>query len=104
MAGPVQAHLHLQLQENSLIEATLITNTVSSIPPIFFYLQDVSDAQWRNFRSNLPILTFVFGLFILIANTLRAFYNLKAEGMSVVWLSISLAYLAYLHGALYVLY
>ncbi|KAI3498708.1 hypothetical protein L1887_34487 [Cichorium endivia] len=62
-------------------------------------LNDASDAQWRNFRSNLPILTFVFGLFTLIANTTRACYNLKAHGMSVVWLLISLAYLSYLHGA-----
>ncbi|XP_024962769.1 putative membrane-bound O-acyltransferase C24H6.01c [Cynara cardunculus var. scolymus] len=62
-------------------------------------LNDASDAQWRNFRSNLPILTFVFGLLTLIANILRTCYNLKAEGMSVVWLLISLTYLSYLHGA-----
>ncbi|KAL7205566.1 hypothetical protein ACSBR2_018495 [Camellia fascicularis] len=62
-------------------------------------LNDVSDAQWRNFRGNLPILTIVFGIFTLVANMLRTFYHLKAKGMSIVWLLISLAYLSYLHGA-----
>ncbi|XAR49221.1 hypothetical protein NMG60_11032339 [Bertholletia excelsa] len=62
-------------------------------------LNDVSDAQWRNFRGNLPILTIVFGIFTLVANTLRAYCHLKARGMSIVWLFISLAYLSYLHGA-----
>ncbi|PIA26967.1 hypothetical protein AQUCO_08400021v1 [Aquilegia coerulea] len=60
---------------------------------------DVSDSQWRNFRGNLPVLTIVFGIFILIANTLRAKYCLKGKGMSVVWLLISLSYLSYLHEA-----
>lgn len=60
---------------------------------------DVSDAQWRNFRGNLPILTVVFGIFALVANTLRAYFDLKARGMSIVWLFISLIYLSYLHGA-----
>nr|AZM65207.1 diacylglycerol acyltransferase 8 [Vitellaria paradoxa] len=62
-------------------------------------LNDVSDAQWRNFRGNLPILTIVFGIFTLLANIVRAHYHLRAKGMSVVWLLISLAYLSYLHGA-----
>uniref|UniRef100_A0A166DVZ5 Membrane-bound O-acyltransferase C24H6.01c n=1 Tax=Daucus carota subsp. sativus TaxID=79200 RepID=A0A166DVZ5_DAUCS len=62
---------------------------------------DVSDAQWRNFRGNLPILTFVLGIFTMVANMLRAHYNLKAKGMSIVWLVISWIYLAYLHGALH---
>ncbi|XP_019191131.1 PREDICTED: putative membrane-bound O-acyltransferase C24H6.01c isoform X1 [Ipomoea nil] len=67
-------------------------------------LNDASDAQWRNFRGNLPILTLVFGIFTLLATVFRA-YGLKAKGMSIIWLFISLAYLAYLHGAciLYVL-
>ncbi|KDP23321.1 hypothetical protein JCGZ_23154 [Jatropha curcas] len=60
---------------------------------------DISDAQWRNFRGNLPILGVVFGIFALLANLLRAFLCLKAKGMSFVWLFISLAYLSYLHGA-----
>ncbi|CAI9101405.1 OLC1v1038720C1 [Oldenlandia corymbosa var. corymbosa] len=60
---------------------------------------DVSDAQWRNFRGNLQILTIVFGLFTLIANIFRAAYSLRAKGMAHVWLVISLAYLSYLHGA-----
>lgn len=60
---------------------------------------DVSDAQWRNFRGNLPVLTLVFGIFTFIANTVRARYCLKGRGMSIVWLLISLSYLSYLHGA-----
>ncbi|KAI8573606.1 hypothetical protein RHMOL_Rhmol01G0290300 [Rhododendron molle] len=63
------------------------------------WYNDVSDAQWRNFRANLPILTVVFGIFTMVANMMRAFYHLKAKGMSIVWLLISLAYLLYLHGA-----
>ncbi|XP_057469511.1 membrane-bound O-acyltransferase gup1 isoform X1 [Actinidia eriantha] len=63
------------------------------------WLNDVSDAQWRNFRGNLPVLTIVLGIFTSVANMLRAYYQLKAKGMSIVWLLISLAYLSYLHGA-----
>ncbi|KAF6135133.1 hypothetical protein GIB67_035204 [Kingdonia uniflora] len=62
-------------------------------------LNDVSDSQWRNFRGNLPILTAVFGIFVLVANTLRMQFHLNRRGMSIVWLSISLIYLSYLHGA-----
>ncbi|KAK2966199.1 hypothetical protein RJ640_008765 [Escallonia rubra] len=62
-------------------------------------LNDASDAQWRNFRGNLPILTIVLGIFTLVANMLRAYFHLQAMGMSVVWLLISLTYLCYLHGA-----
>ncbi|KAB1199160.1 putative membrane-bound O-acyltransferase C24H6.01c [Morella rubra] len=60
---------------------------------------DVSDAQWRSFRGNLPLITVVFGMFTLVANTLRAYFDLKARGMSIVWIFISLIYLSYLHGA-----
>ncbi|XP_019430164.1 PREDICTED: putative membrane-bound O-acyltransferase C24H6.01c isoform X1 [Lupinus angustifolius] len=63
------------------------------------YLNDMSDAQWRNFRGNIPVLTLVFGIFTLLANLTRAFFNLKVGGMSIVWLLFSLAYLLYLHGA-----
>ncbi|GAB4829635.1 hypothetical protein Ancab_019298 [Ancistrocladus abbreviatus] len=62
-------------------------------------LNDVSDAQWRNVRGNLPVLTTVFGAFTLIAVSLRGMYHLKASGMSIVWLLTSLIYLLYLHGA-----
>ncbi|KAH9648738.1 transcription factor KUA1 [Citrus sinensis] len=62
-------------------------------------LNDVSDAQWRNFRSNLTILTMVFALFAMLANTFRTFFNLKARRMSILWLFISFIYLFYLHGA-----
>ncbi|KAL8158893.1 hypothetical protein V2J09_000430 [Rumex salicifolius] len=60
---------------------------------------DVSDGQWRNFRGNLLILTSVFGVFTLIATIMRSTFQLKANGMSIVWLVISLSYLIYLHGA-----
>lgn len=70
----------------------------------FFLLQDTSDAQWRNFRGNLQILTVVFGIFTLIANLLRTYCCLRAKGMANVWLLISLAYLSYLHGAWYIPY
>ncbi|XP_027108088.1 membrane-bound O-acyltransferase gup1-like [Coffea arabica] len=62
-------------------------------------LNDASDAQWRNFRGNLQILTVVFGIFTLVANVLRTYRCLRAKGMAYVWLLISLAYLSYLHGA-----
>ncbi|XP_071937131.1 membrane-bound O-acyltransferase gup1 isoform X4 [Coffea arabica] len=62
-------------------------------------LNDASDAQWRNFRGNLQILTVVFGIFTLVANVLRTYCCLRAKGMAYVWLLISLAYLSYLHGA-----
>lgn len=39
---------------------------------------------------------------MLVANMLRAYYRLKAKGMSIVWLAISLIYLSYLHEAWYV--
>lgn len=77
----------------------LIINYYLCIP-----FQDVSDAQWRNFRSNLPILTVVFILFAVLANTFRTFFNLKARGMSILWLFISFIYLFYLHGAWYVFF
>ncbi|XP_073023369.1 membrane-bound O-acyltransferase gup1 isoform X1 [Primulina eburnea] len=62
-------------------------------------LNDVSDAQWRNFRGNLPILILVFGIFTLVASIFRRSFCLEAKGMSIVWVLISLAYLSYLHGA-----
>ncbi|XP_039144512.1 membrane-bound O-acyltransferase gup1-like isoform X3 [Dioscorea cayenensis subsp. rotundata] len=62
-------------------------------------LNDLSDPQWRNFRGNLPILMLVFGIFTLVANTIRRFYHLRARGMSLIWSFLSLCYLSYLHGA-----
>ncbi|CAA6665776.1 unnamed protein product [Spirodela intermedia] len=62
-------------------------------------LNDTSDSQWRNFRGNLSILSLVLGIFTLVAITLRSYFNLKAKGMSIVWLLLSFSYLSYLHGA-----
>ncbi|XP_064942485.1 membrane-bound O-acyltransferase gup1-like isoform X2 [Musa acuminata AAA Group] len=62
-------------------------------------LNDISDAQWRNFRENLPILTVVLGFFTIVANILRYWYNFKGRGMSFIWILTSLSYLLYLHGA-----
>ena len=67
---------------------------------VLFCEKDVSDAQWRNLRGNIPVLTLVFAIFTLLANFMRAF-NLRVKGMSIVWLLFSLAYLSYLHGAWY---
>ncbi|XP_022765630.1 putative membrane-bound O-acyltransferase C24H6.01c isoform X3 [Durio zibethinus] len=62
-------------------------------------LNDVSDAQWRNFRANLPILTLVFGVFTMLANIAGKSFHFRAKGMSIIWLFLSLIYLSYLHGA-----
>ncbi|KAL6594562.1 hypothetical protein ACP70R_040917 [Stipagrostis hirtigluma subsp. patula] len=63
------------------------------------HLNDLSDAQWRNFRGNLPILTIVMGAFLILVNTLRYCYGLKGRGTALLWLILSLSYLCYLHGA-----
>ncbi|XP_021740624.1 putative membrane-bound O-acyltransferase C24H6.01c isoform X2 [Chenopodium quinoa] len=62
-------------------------------------LNDVSDGQWRNFRGNIPILSAVFGAFTVLATSLQKTCQLRANGMSIVWLMVSLIYLIYLHGA-----
>lgn len=72
-----------------------------NVCPVLLCVKDVSDAQWRNFRGNLPVLTLVFGVFTLLANLMRAFFNLKVRGMSIIWLLFSFVYLSYLHGAWY---
>ncbi|GFP94769.1 putative membrane-bound o-acyltransferase c24h6.01c [Phtheirospermum japonicum] len=56
---------------------------------------DASDSQWRNFRGNLPILTTVLVIFTLVANVLRTSFSLKAKGMSIVWILISLRHICH---------
>lgn len=73
----------------------------SNAHSFLFCVKDVSDAQWRNLRGNIPVLTLVFAIFTLLANFTRAFFNLRVKGMSIVWLLFSSAYLSYLHGAWY---
>ncbi|AES72012.1 transmembrane protein, putative [Medicago truncatula] len=46
-----------------------------------FIFYDVSDARWRNFRGNLPVLTLVFLIFTLMAHLMRAFFNFNVRGM-----------------------
>lgn len=60
---------------------------------------DMSDSQWRNFRGNLPILTLVLGIFMLLVNTMRTTFHFHGRGLSVLWILLSLAYIIYLHGA-----
>lgn len=98
----VISSLHFTFAHLSLISSCFIGILLPLIIKIKFDIliyQDVSDAQWRNFRANLPILTLAFGLVAMLANTLRAFLSLKAKGLSIAWLFISLPYLCYLHGA-----
>lgn len=66
---------------------------------MFNRLNDISDAQWGNFRGNLPILTFVLGLSTFGVITLRSQFSLEGRGMSIVWFLISLGYIFYLHEA-----
>ncbi|BBN05317.1 membrane-bound O-acyltransferase GUP1_2 [Marchantia polymorpha subsp. ruderalis] len=60
---------------------------------------DLSDSQWRNFRSNLPVLAVVMGSFTAVGQILRSTFQLRRRGMSWFWLTLSLVYIVYLHGA-----
>ncbi|KAL2628889.1 hypothetical protein R1flu_013575 [Riccia fluitans] len=60
---------------------------------------DLSDSQWRNFRSNLPVLAVVMGLFTAIGQAFRSAFQPRLRGMSWFWLLLSLLYVTYLHGA-----
>lgn len=60
--------------------------------------QDLSDSQWRNFRSGLPALTGVMAAFTVLGAGLRTGLGLKGKGMAWFWLLMSLVYVTYLHG------
>ena len=63
--------------------------------------QDLSDTQWRNFRSGLPALIGAMGAFSISGACLRAVLGLKGKGMAIFWLLVSLVYIIYLHGNWY---
>ncbi|EFJ25234.1 hypothetical protein SELMODRAFT_99787 [Selaginella moellendorffii] len=58
---------------------------------------DLSDAQWRNFRANLPALTIVLGGFTVLSLILTHGLRFGGKGMSRYWLVVSTIFLAYMH-------
>lgn len=64
--------------------------------------QDLSDTQWRNFRSGLPALIGVMAAFSILGACLRAGLGLKGKGMARFWLVASSVYVIYLHGNWYI--
>jgi hypothetical protein len=64
--------------------------------------QDLSDTQWRNFRSGLPALIAVMAAFSILGACLRGSLGLKGRGMARFWLIASSVYVIYLHGNWYI--
>lgn len=62
-------------------------------------MMDLSDTQWRNFRSGLPALIAVMAAFSILGACLRSSLGLKGKGMARFWLIASSVYVIYLHGS-----
>lgn len=72
---------------------------------VWYALQDLSDVQWRGFRSSLPALSLVFLAFGGVSRVLRHAFGMGYRHRMMYILAFSVLFLAYLHGvcALHVL-
>eukprot|EP00897_Mesotaenium_endlicherianum_P003439 jgi/Mesen1/3122/ME000184S02193 len=62
-------------------------------------LIDLSDSQWQNFRGGLSLLSIVMGGMAGLAIILRTSMRGQGQLMAYFWLTASLSYVSYLHGA-----
>lgn len=69
----------------------------NALPPA---LQDMSDAQWREFRAALPPLALLFAAFAALSRVVRkhAAPAAAATTRSAFYVLFAAAFLAYLHG------